>query len=118
MFVIHFPVTFRIGDTIDCEINDGPARVTYEAEDTFVIEPGEVDLRKYKKVVEICGKSGNFTEAELARIPKWLHDGSRDFREILHIGPVADLNRFVRADAGENELAREMARIEKEEVKS
>jgi hypothetical protein len=53
MFVIHFLVTFRIGDTIDCEINGGPAHVTYEAEDTLVIEPGEVDLRKNKKVVEI-----------------------------------------------------------------
>jgi hypothetical protein len=118
MFVIHFPVTFKAGDTIHCEINGEPAHVTYEDEDTLVIEPSEVDLRENEKVVEICCNSGNFTEAELVRIPKWLHDGSRDFREILHIEPVDDLNRFVCADAEENELEREMARIEKEEVKS
>jgi hypothetical protein len=79
MFVIHFQVTFKIGDTIDCDINSDtidcdinsvPATVTYKDKGTLVIEPSEVGLRENERAVESCRNSNNFTEAPLARVQK------------------------------------------------
>jgi hypothetical protein len=86
MFVIYFPPTFKICDTVDRNnINGEPARVTYDDKDTLVIEPGEADIRENDKVVEVCRNSAGFAEGELAGLRKRLYDGSR---MTLHINRV------------------------------
>lgn len=42
MLVLNMPPTFKVGDTVDCRINQKPARVTWRDKDTLVIEPGDV----------------------------------------------------------------------------
>jgi hypothetical protein len=43
-FFISMPADFKVGETRDCRINFGPARVTWRNNDTLVIEPD--DARK------------------------------------------------------------------------
>jgi hypothetical protein len=56
MFVIHFPTTFPVGDTVDCRINGKAERVTYRDENTLVIEPD--DARKIMQM-SYAGPDGN-----------------------------------------------------------
>ena len=39
MFMINTPKTFKVGDTIDCRINDALQRLTWRDQNTLVIEP-------------------------------------------------------------------------------
>jgi hypothetical protein len=41
MLLLTVPATHKVGDTMDCRINGGPARVTWRDEGTLVIEPGD-----------------------------------------------------------------------------
>jgi hypothetical protein len=40
-FYISMPLSFKIGDTCECEINFEPKRVTWRNQDTLVIEPDD-----------------------------------------------------------------------------
>jgi hypothetical protein len=68
MFTINMPVTFQIGDTIDCRINAAPARVTWRDAKTLVIEPEDA-----RKIVE------RFTDGELITFVCADADGTADF---------------------------------------
>jgi hypothetical protein len=39
MFAITMPVTFKIGDTMNCKINGEPRQLTWRDANTLVIEP-------------------------------------------------------------------------------
>jgi hypothetical protein len=65
MFVIHFPTTFSVGETVDCKINDEPARVTWRDQDTLYIEPQPPALEgTVKKILYLrpAGLDGNGVE--------------------------------------------------------
>jgi hypothetical protein len=63
MFIISIPKHHKIGDTVDCNINGDPAKLTWRDKDTLVIEPDEAhpiiteyvegDLRSFT-----CGNAG------------------------------------------------------------
>jgi hypothetical protein len=44
MFSMTMPITFKVGDTADVKINFEPKQLTWQDEDTLVIEPD--DARK------------------------------------------------------------------------
>jgi hypothetical protein len=73
MFMIHMPLDFRIGETRDCRINAGPARVTWRDESTLVIEPGDARQIFHTETDSglrcfMCGDAGAKT-ASLDRSP-------------------------------------------------
>jgi sortase (surface protein transpeptidase) len=44
MFMMQVPKTMKVGDTVDCRINQEPARLTWTDAETLTIEPN--DARK------------------------------------------------------------------------
>ena len=50
MFMMSLPTTVHIGDTVECEINQEPARVTWRDAQTLVIKPG--DARRIVRILE------------------------------------------------------------------
>ena len=63
MFMISTPKTFKVGDTIDCRINDAPQRLTWRDENTLVIEPDDARtivtrVTEGDLICFICGDKG------------------------------------------------------------
>ena len=63
MFMINTPKTFKVGDTIDCRINDAPQRLTWRDENTLIIEPDDARtivtrVTEGDLICFICGDKG------------------------------------------------------------
>ena len=76
MIVIYFPTTFKVGDTVDRNINSEPARVTYEDKDTLMINRARLIFEKTTRSRSLS-QQRRLTEAELAGLRKRLYDGAR-----------------------------------------
>ena len=67
MFMISFPLGFKVGDTVDCRINREPARVTWRDTDHLVIEPNDARVimavdKEDNLITFVCGDAD--TKAE------------------------------------------------------
>jgi hypothetical protein len=75
MFFITLPKSFKIGDTVDCRINQEPARVTWRDPDHLVIEPDDARLilgidKDSESIAFACGDAGaNHDEYESEMLP-------------------------------------------------
>ena len=67
MFMISFPLGFKVGDTVDCRINREPARVTWRDANHLVIEPDDARVivaidKDHDLINFVCGDAN--TEAQ------------------------------------------------------
>ena len=91
MFMISFPLGFKVGDTVDCRINREPARVTWRDTDHLVIEPNDARVimavdKEDNLITFVCG-----TPTQRPKTTKWtqgtsLPVGSSSAARIRHRG--------------------------------
>jgi hypothetical protein len=75
-FIIHMPNTFKVGDTVDCRINQKPERVTWRDKNTLVIEPNDarriVHIQQDGELAAFCCTDADGTAPSICVDGRWV----------------------------------------------